>query len=68
VLCDIFKQAGLPEGVVNMVFGKGKFRLNIQLKSCNLIHNCKLYLSGPKAGQALVSHPKVPLISFTGGN
>ncbi|CAB4382452.1 unnamed protein product [Rhizophagus irregularis] len=44
MLCDIFKQAGLPEGVVNMVFGKG-----------------------PKAGQALVSHPKVPLISFTGG-
>ncbi|CAI2162338.1 13703_t:CDS:10 [Funneliformis geosporum] len=44
MLCHVFKQAGLPEGVVNIVFG-----------------------TGPKAGQALVSHPKVPLISFTGG-
>lgn len=36
--------AGIPPGVVNMVFG-----------------------TGPKAGQALVCHPDVPLISFTGG-
>lgn len=36
--------AGLPPGVVNMVFGYGQ-----------------------KAGQALVEHPDVPVISFTGG-
>lgn len=35
--------AGVPPGVVNIVFG-----------------------TGPKAGNALVSHPEVPLISFTG--
>ncbi|KAI8837375.1 aldehyde dehydrogenase domain-containing protein [Chytriomyces cf. hyalinus JEL632] len=45
MLCDIFNQAGLPRGVVNMVFGLG-----------------------PKAGAALVEHPDVKLISFTGGS
>eukprot|EP01104_Vermistella_antarctica_P001182 TRINITY_DN1123_c2_g1_i2.p1 TRINITY_DN1123_c2_g1~~TRINITY_DN1123_c2_g1_i2.p1 ORF type:complete len:415 (-),score=80.59 TRINITY_DN1123_c2_g1_i2:405-1649(-) len=44
LLCDVIKQAGLPDGVVNMVFG-----------------------TGPGAGAALVQHPNVPLISFTGG-
>ncbi|ORY49105.1 aldehyde dehydrogenase-like protein 8 family, member A1 [Rhizoclosmatium globosum] len=44
LLCDILNQAGLPHGVVNMVFG-----------------------TGPSAGAPLVSHPKVRLISFTGG-
>ncbi|XP_041361231.1 2-aminomuconic semialdehyde dehydrogenase-like [Gigantopelta aegis] len=43
-LCEIFNEAGLPAGVVNMVFGVG-----------------------PRAGEALVKHPNVPLISFTGG-
>ncbi|KAF9405379.1 hypothetical protein BGZ94_003573 [Podila epigama] len=38
------KEAGLPAGVVNMVFGTGK-----------------------DAGQAIVEHPRIPLISFTGG-
>ncbi|KAI8614835.1 aldehyde dehydrogenase domain-containing protein [Chytriomyces sp. MP71] len=44
MLCDILNQAGLPPGVVNMVFGVG-----------------------PKAGAALVEHPDVRLLSFTGG-
>ncbi|KAF0442326.1 aldehyde dehydrogenase [Gigaspora margarita] len=44
MLCSVLKEAGLPDGVVNMVFG-----------------------TGPNAGQALVAHPKVRLISFTGG-
>jgi aminomuconate-semialdehyde/2-hydroxymuconate-6-semialdehyde dehydrogenase len=44
MLCDVIKEAKLPDGVVNMVFG-----------------------SGPEVGEALVNHPKVPLISFTGG-
>ncbi|KAK9766602.1 hypothetical protein K7432_004202 [Basidiobolus ranarum] len=44
LLCSVFQEAGLPKGVVNMVYG-----------------------TGPKAGNALVIHPKVPLISFTGG-
>lgn len=44
MLCQVFKDAGLPNGVLNMVFG-----------------------GGLKAGSALVSHPQVPLISFTGG-
>ncbi|CAG8649089.1 1614_t:CDS:10 [Ambispora gerdemannii] len=44
MLCSVFKEAGLPNGVVNMVFG-----------------------SGQSAGEALVTHPNVPLISFTGG-
>lgn len=35
--------AGVPPGVVNIVFG-----------------------TGPKAGDALVGHPDVPLVSFTG--
>ncbi len=44
LLCEIFQEAELPNGVVNMIFG-----------------------TGPRAGQALVTHPDVPLISFTGG-
>eukprot|EP01125_Pyxidicula_operculata_P009968 TRINITY_DN3284_c0_g1_i2.p1 TRINITY_DN3284_c0_g1~~TRINITY_DN3284_c0_g1_i2.p1 ORF type:complete len:407 (+),score=94.11 TRINITY_DN3284_c0_g1_i2:20-1240(+) len=44
MLCKLMKEAGLPQGVVNMVFGVG-----------------------PKAGQALIEHQDVPLISFTGG-
>jgi aminomuconate-semialdehyde/2-hydroxymuconate-6-semialdehyde dehydrogenase len=43
-LCELLNEAGLPEGVVNMVFGTGAI-----------------------AGQALVAHPDVRLISFTGG-
>ncbi|GAA2048561.1 5-carboxymethyl-2-hydroxymuconate semialdehyde dehydrogenase [Catenulispora yoronensis] len=39
----IFAEAGLPEGVFNLVNGLGE-----------------------QAGQALVDHPEVPLISFTG--
>jgi len=43
--CELLPEAGIPAGVVNMVFG-----------------------TGAKAGDALVKHPKVPLISFTGGS
>ncbi|KAJ3316432.1 Aldehyde dehydrogenase 8 member A1, partial [Gonapodya sp. JEL0774] len=43
LLADVIIQAGLPKGVVNMVFG-----------------------TGPGAGEPLVVHPCVPLISFTG--
>ncbi|KAL1915172.1 uncharacterized protein VTP21DRAFT_7653 [Calcarisporiella thermophila] len=45
MLCSVMKDAGLPDGVCNMVFG-----------------------TGPQAGAALVEHPKVPLVSFTGGS
>lgn len=41
--CFLCVCAGVPPGVVNIVFG-----------------------TGPKAGSALVGHPEVPLISFTG--
>lgn len=44
MLAEILRDAGLPKGVVNLVFG-----------------------SGASAGAALVAHPDVPLISFTGG-
>jgi acyl-CoA reductase-like NAD-dependent aldehyde dehydrogenase len=44
MLCQVFLDAELPPGVVNVVFG-----------------------TGPRAGAALVQHPDVPLISFTGG-
>ncbi|KAG0338538.1 hypothetical protein BG000_003788 [Podila horticola] len=44
LLCSVLKDAGLPAGVVNMVFG-----------------------TGMGAGQAIVEHPRIPLISFTGG-
>ncbi|KAF9584534.1 Aldehyde dehydrogenase 8 member A1 [Lunasporangiospora selenospora] len=44
LLCSVFIDAGLPTGVVNMVFG-----------------------TGMGAGQAIVDHPRIPLISFTGG-
>jgi 5-carboxymethyl-2-hydroxymuconic-semialdehyde dehydrogenase len=40
---EIFSEAGLPAGTVNIVHGIGE-----------------------QAGQALVDHPRVPLISFTG--
>ncbi|CAL4060495.1 unnamed protein product [Meganyctiphanes norvegica] len=43
MLCKLFQEVGLPDGVVNMVFG-----------------------NGPNAGEALVVHPDVPIISFTG--
>ncbi|KAJ3355173.1 Aldehyde dehydrogenase 8 member A1 [Kappamyces sp. JEL0680] len=44
LLCKVFQDAGLPNGVCNMVFG-----------------------TGPSAGNALIHHPDVPLLSFTGG-
>lgn len=44
MLCRAIKDSGLPDGVINIVFG-----------------------TGPAAGNALVVHPQVPLISFTGG-
>jgi acyl-CoA reductase-like NAD-dependent aldehyde dehydrogenase len=44
MLCSVLVKAGVPPGVVNMVFGNGS-----------------------NAGSQLVSHPKVPLVSFTGG-
>lgn len=44
LLAEIFVQAGLPKGVVNLVFGLGS-----------------------EAGQALVEHKDVKVISFTGG-
>lgn len=44
LLGEILQQAGLPEGVVNIVLGRGD-----------------------RVGAFLVSHPSVPLISFTGG-
>ncbi|KAK7835398.1 hypothetical protein U0070_017934 [Myodes glareolus] len=43
MLCKFLDKAGVPPGVINIVFG-----------------------TGPKVGEALVSHPEVPLISFTG--
>jgi acyl-CoA reductase-like NAD-dependent aldehyde dehydrogenase len=44
MLCKVFQDVGLPDGVCNMVFG-----------------------IGPTAGNALINHPDIPLISFTGG-
>lgn len=44
LLCDVLNEAGVPAGVVNIVFGLGS-----------------------TAGAALVAHPNVPLVSFTGG-
>jgi aminomuconate-semialdehyde/2-hydroxymuconate-6-semialdehyde dehydrogenase len=43
-LCEIMAEAGVPDGVFNLVHGLG-----------------------PEAGQALVEHPDVRAISFTGG-
>ncbi|KAH0515030.1 HBS1-like protein [Microtus ochrogaster] len=43
MLCKFLDKAGVPPGVINIVFG-----------------------TGPRVGEALVSHPEVPLISFTG--
>lgn len=43
-LMEIFKEAGLPDGVINMVNGRGAV-----------------------TGAALVEHPDVDLVSFTGG-
>jgi len=43
MLCELFQEAGLPPGVVNMVHG-----------------------AGASAGAAIVSHPGITTISFTG--
>ncbi|KAL4225871.1 Aldehyde dehydrogenase 8 member A1 [Mactra antiquata] len=43
-LAEIFVSAGLPAGVINLVFG-----------------------TGPTAGECIVKHPDVPIVSFTGG-
>ncbi|KAM6433329.1 2-aminomuconic semialdehyde dehydrogenase isoform 3-T3 [Rhynochetos jubatus] len=43
MMCKLLEKAGVPHGVVNVVFG-----------------------TGAKAGEALVGHPEVPVISFTG--
>lgn len=44
-LIEIFEEAGLPKGVINVVYG-----------------------SGSQVGDALVNHPDVDVISFTGSN
>jgi len=44
LLAKACMEAGLPEGVLNIIHGYG-----------------------PKAGQAIVAHPKIKAISFTGG-
>ncbi len=44
LLSEICTEAGMPDGVLNIVHG-----------------------SGPSAGQAIVEHPKIKAISFTGG-
>ncbi|REJ80152.1 MAG: aldehyde dehydrogenase family protein [Bacteroidetes bacterium] len=44
LLSEICNEAGMPEGVLNIVHGRG-----------------------PEAGMAMVSHPKVAAVSFTGG-
>ncbi|GFQ82850.1 2-aminomuconic semialdehyde dehydrogenase [Trichonephila clavata] len=44
-LCSVLKEAGIPDGVVNMVFGYGH-----------------------KAGDALIRHSDVSLITFTGSD
>ncbi|PVV00145.1 hypothetical protein BB559_000084 [Furculomyces boomerangus] len=44
MLTKLIKQSGIPDGVVNMVFGLGA-----------------------EAGSSIVSHPDIPIISFTGG-
>lgn len=44
MLADICQKAGLPDGVLNIVHGRGQ-----------------------SAGQAIVSHPDIKAISFTGG-
>jgi len=43
LLCHIAREAGLPDGVLNMLHG-----------------------TGPGCGSAIVSHPKIKAISFTG--
>ncbi|HID42873.1 MAG TPA: aldehyde dehydrogenase, partial [Archaeoglobaceae archaeon] len=43
-LANIFQRAGLPDGVFNLVFGRGE-----------------------EVGMALVEHPKIRVVSFTGG-
>lgn len=43
LLCHIAKEAGLPDGVLNILHG-----------------------NGPDCGSAIVSHPKIKAISFTG--
>lgn len=42
-LCSLLNEAGLPQGVINMVFGTGR-----------------------AAGSAIVEHPGIKLLSFTG--
>ncbi|HSI67165.1 MAG TPA: aldehyde dehydrogenase family protein [Planococcus sp. (in: firmicutes)] len=42
-MAKIFKEAGLPDGVANVVFG-----------------------SGPEVGTAMIEHPDIKVISFTG--
>ncbi|RHZ75769.1 hypothetical protein Glove_209g24 [Diversispora epigaea] len=44
MFCSVLKEAKLPDGVINMIFG-----------------------FGDTTGHQLVSHPDVPLVSFTGG-
>ncbi len=44
LLSDVCREAGLPNGVLNIVHGLG-----------------------PKVGQAIIEHPKIKAISFTGG-
>src|SRR6476469_7779289 len=44
MLCEIAREAGLPNGVLNVVHG-----------------------TGPNVGSAITAHPKIKIISFTGG-
>src|SRR5437016_6492646 len=44
LLCEVCREAGLPNGVLNIVHG-----------------------TGPSVGSAITAHPKIGMISFTGG-
>ncbi|CAG8500746.1 15690_t:CDS:2 [Acaulospora colombiana] len=67
----IAPEAGLPDGVVNMIFGTGRPIQHLRLIQMDDPFNKHLNICiqriGATTGQALVSHPMVPLISFTGG-
>lgn len=54
----------IPESIQYHVHEPEMFHFTIGLPEgvCNIVYGL-----GPRAGEALVTHPKVPILSFTGG-
>lgn len=69
LLGEVLNEAGLPAGVVNIIHGVRTLSSiqTFNASSLTLILWLLRLQLGPKCGNAIVSHPGIRMISFTGG-